>query len=67
MDRLSPMVKQADQHFYVMELARLENKTYIIPLRWVYREGLLTADPFIIKKIEVSEILKAMIITYSFM
>ncbi|KLO09372.1 hypothetical protein SCHPADRAFT_893177 [Schizopora paradoxa] len=40
------------KHFYVKEIAQLEDNSYVIPLRWVIRKGSLCADAYLMKLID---------------
>ena len=45
LDLLSPMFDAGHgRHFYVNELAQLRNEQYVIPFRWVTRDGEVYAD-----------------------
>ena len=45
-DLLSPMWRggTGQKHFYVYELALLNSGDVIVPLRWIIRHGVVTAD-----------------------
>ncbi|KAI0054541.1 hypothetical protein BV25DRAFT_1922595 [Artomyces pyxidatus] len=43
---LSPMVIQSGQHFYVNELAQCDDGSYVIPFRWIKRDGVMCGDSF---------------------
>ncbi|EIM79308.1 uncharacterized protein STEHIDRAFT_69687, partial [Stereum hirsutum FP-91666 SS1] len=43
-DQLTPMVIHRDQHFYVNELTKCRDGSFIIPYRWIVRKGVMHAD-----------------------
>ncbi|KAJ7678592.1 hypothetical protein B0H17DRAFT_1235485 [Mycena rosella] len=43
-DALTPMIVDGHRHFYVNELARLRNGSFVIPLCWVICKGKMHAD-----------------------
>ncbi|KAG8913665.1 hypothetical protein FRC01_004436, partial [Tulasnella sp. 417] len=45
-DKLSPMYAQGLKHYYVNELSQTATGHYVIPLRWIMRDGELTADAY---------------------
>ncbi|KAG9084716.1 hypothetical protein FRC06_003924 [Ceratobasidium sp. 370] len=44
LEQLTPMYADGGKMYYVNELARLHDGTYVIPRRWITRGGALTAD-----------------------
>ncbi|CAE6515143.1 unnamed protein product [Rhizoctonia solani] len=44
LEQLTPMYADGGKLFYVNELARLHNGRFVIPQRWITRNGVLTAD-----------------------
>ncbi|KAG8696511.1 hypothetical protein FRC09_008469 [Ceratobasidium sp. 395] len=44
LEHLTPMYAQGSKHYYVNELARLHDGTFVIPKRWIIRNNILTAD-----------------------
>lgn len=44
LDHLTPMYADGGKHYYVNELCRLHNGTFVIPQRWIKRDNQLTAD-----------------------
>ncbi|CAE6444763.1 unnamed protein product [Rhizoctonia solani] len=44
LDQLTPMYADGNKFYYVNELAHLHNGSYVIPNRWITRDGVLTAD-----------------------
>ncbi|KAI0317830.1 hypothetical protein OF83DRAFT_1171639 [Amylostereum chailletii] len=46
LDELTPMVIHRNQHFYVNELAQLEDGGYVLPIRWIKRDGVMCGDVF---------------------
>ena len=52
LDHLTPMaINQSGQHFYVKEVTLLKDNSLVVPIRWVTRDGRLTADCFKIHKV----------------
>lgn len=51
-DSLTPMaVGELGQHFYVKELTKCKDGTFIIPMRWIKRRGELTCDAFLVLRV----------------
>ncbi|KAG9120930.1 hypothetical protein FRC07_003332 [Ceratobasidium sp. 392] len=44
LEHLTPTYADGGKMYYVNELARLHNGSYVIPKRWITRDGQLTAD-----------------------
>ena len=53
LDQLTPMVAHRDQHFYINELARLDDGSYVIPIRWFKLDGELMGDVFLATRDEL--------------
>ncbi|KAJ6626610.1 hypothetical protein B0H10DRAFT_1941631 [Mycena sp. CBHHK59/15] len=49
LDNLSPMYDVKRCHFYVNELARMNNRKLVIPIRWVRYRNTVCADAFIVE------------------
>ncbi|KAJ6612917.1 hypothetical protein B0H10DRAFT_2277539 [Mycena sp. CBHHK59/15] len=49
LDNLSPMYDAKRCHFYVNELARMNNGKLVIPIRWVKYRNTVCADAFIVE------------------
>ncbi|KAJ7454647.1 hypothetical protein B0H11DRAFT_1926478 [Mycena galericulata] len=45
-DALTPMIVKGHSHFYVNELARLNDGSFVIPLCWVIFKGVMHADAY---------------------
>jgi hypothetical protein len=45
---LSPMFDQNGKHYYIDEVARMQNGEYVIPLRWVMSKKVLHADAYLV-------------------
>lgn len=48
LDLLTPMIihPTTSEHFYVNEVALMSDGTYVVPFRWVIRQGQMCADAF---------------------
>ncbi|KDN33741.1 hypothetical protein RSAG8_13172, partial [Rhizoctonia solani AG-8 WAC10335] len=44
LEQLTPMYSNGGKSYYVNELARLHDGSYVIPQKWITRNGVLTAD-----------------------
>ncbi|KIJ47128.1 hypothetical protein M422DRAFT_249438 [Sphaerobolus stellatus SS14] len=49
-DQLSPMVGVNNKHFYIEEIAKCKDGTYVYPVRWIFRNGELCGDVMEIRK-----------------
>jgi hypothetical protein len=55
LDRLSPMYDDhMGHHYYVNEVARMKDSSFVIPVRWVMFEKEVFADAFLVKSNDVS-------------
>ncbi|KAG8914101.1 hypothetical protein FRC01_004225 [Tulasnella sp. 417] len=45
-EKLSPMYAQGLKHYYVNEISQTSTGRYVIPLKWIMRDGELTADAY---------------------
>lgn len=52
---LTPMARQGFKDFYVKELAQLTDGSFVIPVRWVKREGELWAHALEVSNTDVSK------------
>jgi hypothetical protein len=46
--QLTPMFSRGFKHFWIEELARLSDGTYVIPHTWIVRDGILTSDTTVV-------------------
>lgn len=51
LDLLTPMYAQGHHHFYVCELAQLDTKDFVVPLRWITINGTIFADSVLVENI----------------
>ncbi|KAJ7795451.1 hypothetical protein B0H14DRAFT_3554112 [Mycena olivaceomarginata] len=49
LDTLSPMYDAGSKHYYVNEIARLQDDSLVIPVRWVTFRGKVYADAYAVK------------------
>ncbi|KAG9079195.1 hypothetical protein FRC06_007889, partial [Ceratobasidium sp. 370] len=52
LDQLTPVYAQGGKLYYVNELARLHDGTFVIPKRWIIRNSVLTADCWPVEWVE---------------
>ncbi|KAJ7170376.1 hypothetical protein C8R43DRAFT_1120807 [Mycena crocata] len=48
-DQLTPMFSKGHKHFWLEELARCADGTFVIPHTWIVRDGILTSDVSIVR------------------
>ncbi|KAJ7748839.1 hypothetical protein B0H14DRAFT_3603884, partial [Mycena olivaceomarginata] len=46
--QLTPMLSRGFKRFWIEELARLSDGTYVIPHTWIVRDGILTSDTTVV-------------------
>ncbi|KIJ36237.1 hypothetical protein M422DRAFT_51154 [Sphaerobolus stellatus SS14] len=49
-DQLSPMVGVDNKHFYIEEIAKCRDGTYVYPVWWIFRNGELCGDVMEVRK-----------------
>jgi hypothetical protein len=54
---LTPMYARGLRQFYIDEVAELEDGSYVIPLAWIKRDGVLCADCLDVLPATVCEII----------
>lgn len=45
------MYASGDQHFYVLEFARLKDGNFVVPIRWATYQGRVMADAYYVDKL----------------
>lgn len=45
------MYAKGDQHFYVLEIARLKDKKLVVPVRWLTCKNQVKADAFEVERL----------------
>ncbi|KAJ7618023.1 hypothetical protein FB45DRAFT_1103391 [Roridomyces roridus] len=48
-DQLTPMFSKGHKRFWIEELARCADGTFVIPHTWIIRDGILTSDASVVK------------------